>query len=150
VADVVLDENVYIRALQAECSGEETDERSARIVGFVQANHRWIFTNDVVTAYLRQYSRNTCRGVTSSRLITSLTSILADQGRCYFVENPPIVEGSYHRKDRHVVAAAAAVRDSYLVTMDRRLVQALEAAEIPAEHGFRVISVDIAEAILSA
>lgn len=142
--DVVLDENVYIRALESERTGNIEDLRAARVVSLVQEKHRWLLTHDVVAAYRHQFSRIRGKNSVTIRLMKSLTEVCASGDRSKFLDSAPIIPGKYDRHDEHVVAAAAARPGAYLVTLDTRLKQALELAEIPGQFGFRAI--DVAEA----
>ncbi|MBV9278674.1 MAG: hypothetical protein JOZ41_01205, partial [Chloroflexi bacterium] len=66
------------------------------------------------------------------------------------IDEPRTVEGRYHPKDRHMVAAAAAANGCYLATVDQRLRTALNQEEIPQRFGFRVIDLEEAAIILRA
>lgn len=146
--EVVLDENIYVRALQAECSLDDADMQAARVVGSLQVNHVWVFSGQIVAAYHRQFSANRCRGALSSQLIKSLRATFADSRHFLFLDDPVEIEGPYHRKDRHVVAAAGARRGCYLVTIDVRLIAQLTAAQIPGIYEFSVVDLATAESVL--
>jgi hypothetical protein len=148
VVDVVLDENIYIKAINAECTGEPSDHRAARVVSALQVHHRWIITRDIARAYRRQFSRTRCHGSLPTQLMSSLTEVTAAQTRFLWLEDPPIIEGNYHHKDQHMVAAAAVVEGSYLVTTDMRLVRSLERAGILMRYSFSVVGLDAAEPLL--
>ncbi|GAC1403153.1 MAG: hypothetical protein NVSMB52_17140 [Chloroflexota bacterium] len=146
--DVVLDENVYIRALESECTGLAEDHRASRVVQLVQDRHRWVFTHGVLTAYRRQFNAISCKGSMATRLIVSLKDVFVDE-RCFlFIDTVDIVPGRYDPQDQHVVAAAAHGPNSYLVTLDMRLRNALESADIPKTYGFHVVDLETAEALL--
>lgn len=149
MADVVLDENIYIQALNAECTQDASSYKAARIVAVVQQLHRWILSQDIIVSYRRQFSRTTCRSVLTSQLMVSFNQVASDQTRTLILNAPPVIGGDYHHKDQHMVSAAAAVRGSYLITVDRRLSRQLETAGIPALHGFAVIDVEAALTILT-
>jgi len=138
VVDVVLDENVYIRALEAECTQGEEDLRAARVVLLLQEHHRWVLSIEVIAAYRRQFSARSCRGLLTSDLMKSMNQVLLDSRRSTVLTEAPTAEGPYHRKDRHMVAAAA-VSQGCLVTMDVRLRNDLESSRIPERCGFQVL-----------
>ena len=149
MADLVLDENIYVKGLKAECTNNADDLLAAQIITLTQAYHRWIFTSDVIAAYHRQFKRNQCRGTGANRLVVSLSEVFASQDRFLMLHDPPEVEGSYHQKDQHVVCAAAAVSGSYLITTDIRLKEALERTVILQSYGFQVVVPEEAGALLS-
>jgi predicted nucleic acid-binding protein len=148
VVDIVLDENVYIRALEAECTQDGEDLRAGQVVLLLQERHRWVFSSRVIDAYMRQFSARSCRGALTSRLMTSMSEALADSRRFLFLDDAPTIEGSYHHKDRHMVAVAAARKGCCLVTMDIRLRNALESSGIPQRFGFQVLDLQSAEPLL--
>jgi len=148
VLDVVLDENVYVHALTAGCTDHPFDRQAALVLLYLQKKHRWLFTYAVEEAYRKQFSNNVCQGALSSQLMTSLNDVLVDQRRSYFIVNPEIVQGSYHHKDQHVVAAAASVAGSYLVTTDMRLKKALDREGIPTRYSFEILDLNGAEQLL--
>lgn len=146
--DLILDENVYILALEAECTLQNEHLRWARIVSLVQEHHRWVVSNEILTAYRRQFSVIGCRSATTSQLKKSLNEVLFDSRHSLYLNDPPHIPGNYHHKDRHVVAAAAYVVNAYLLTTDQRLTTALHRDRIPEERGFQVVELSGAENLL--
>jgi hypothetical protein len=144
VSDFVLDESVYIRALAAERTRSNDDERAAFLVHCLQVHHRWIMSADILTAYHRQFGlRVTTKDAVSHELMVSLKLVLADAAKYVVLHNPPRISGAYDHDDDHVVSAAAAGSNgTILITLDERLRASLSVNGIPAAHGFRVLDVD--------
>jgi hypothetical protein len=59
VADVVLDEWVLIRGLEAERPTTGFESESADLLAVVQMSHRWVMTDEVVETYQRRLFRAT-------------------------------------------------------------------------------------------
>ena len=153
MTDVVLDENVFVRGLVSDCSSPEdqqTDRRAARVVGFLQKDHRWILSDEIVDAYRKHIKIQRCaKGPTREQIIKSLNLVFVDSRRYHWIHDLPKVEGSYSAKDRHVVTAAAKVGNGCcLATMDGRLSESLFRDNIPSRWHFRVVTLDEAEALL--
>lgn len=149
MTDVVLDENIYIKAIQAECTEDPTDRTAASTVQAVQQRHRWVFSRDILDAYRRQFSRATCKGAAASRLMKSLNEVMFDARRFCLLDDPKPVVGSFDPDDQHVVSAAASASAAcLLVTTDGRLKRALDAAGIPERHGFSVLELEAAHILL--
>jgi predicted nucleic acid-binding protein len=153
VSDVILDESMYIRGMDADCSTSELRviyRRAARIVAAIQQKHRWIVSRGILEAYDRAIdSPKRCQQAGGEAAIKSLRDVLADAGRSVILTYPvPDVAGAYDEKDRHMVRAAAAAHGSYLVTMDTRLTKQLARLNIPQNHGFTVVGLVEAEELL--
>lgn len=150
--NVVLDENIFVRGLVSDCGGsdKQTDERAARVVGFIQQGHCWIFSDEIVTAYRKHIKIQRCdKGPTRELIIKSFHNVMADSSRHQWLHDFPEVEGDYSPKDHHVVTAAAQVGNGCcLATMDGRLRESLEKDNIPARWKFRVSTLDDAETLL--
>lgn len=140
--NIVLDENVYVASLRFECTGVAADAAAARVVERVQSAHCWVVTAEILRAYKRHEGRNACRGTLTTALIKSLKQVLADRGRSRWIDTDELVviPGDYHRKDRHVVSAAAAAPASMLVTNDGRLESQLVIEGIPGRQGFLCVT----------
>jgi hypothetical protein len=126
----------------------DQDRRAAKILEAVHAGHRWIFSATIAAAYYHQMHSVQCRGVATNQFISGMSEVLADTNRCLFLDETVEIEGDYHQKDRHVVAAAAAVPGCYLVTMDDRLRASLLRSDIPQRYGFQVVGLNEAEDLL--
>jgi hypothetical protein len=140
VADIVLDEDVYVFALESEGTDDLEYIASARLVTCLQQRHRWIVTPAINAAYRRQFARQRRpRGSVASGMMVSLDDVLFDAQRSLWINDAPEIEGPYDPSDRHVVAAAGAVRGAILVTSDGRLTDSLVAEQTAENHGFRVL-----------
>jgi hypothetical protein len=154
VAEVVLDENIYIRGIEAECSALDarpTNERAARLVVAIQQRHQWIASPGIARAYLQAVDYpNRCKQPIANQMIKSFNDVLADTERSIWLEQDQLLDipGDYDPNDRHMVRAAAARTGCYLTTMDTELVRQLARLRIPEERGFIVIGLDEAETIL--
>jgi len=141
MADVVLDETEWVRAILADT--DRGDLGAARLVACIQQHHRWILTPSITAKYRNQYKSRVRgpAGPTALEMIKSFTAVLSDSRRCIQPdEDPPTVEGDYHRKDQHIVSAAAWVRGSVVVTSDRKLTNQLAMAELPRACGFQLLN----------
>ncbi len=139
MADIVLDEDVYIFALKSEASRDVEDEAAAQFLICLQERHRWVLSIDVAAAYRRHLGRQRQgKGGVASGLVASLDDALHSE-RFRWLPNPPAIAGDYHDDDRHVVAAAAASAPSVLVTSDSRLTTKLVDGHIAENNGFRVM-----------
>ncbi len=139
MADIVLDEDVFIFALSSEFSGNLEDKAAAQFLTCLQERHRWVLSTDVVMAYRRQLGRHRRgKGGVSSGLVASLDGVLHSE-RFLWKHHPAVVAGDYHDDDMHVVAAAAASAPSVLVTSDGRLTTKLVDGHVAENNGFRVM-----------
>lgn len=141
MADVVLDETEWVQAILADKGAGDIE--AARLLACVQIRHRWVLTAAIAAKYRSQYKRR-IRGPGNAialEMIRSLAEVLADSTRCLRPENepPPEIEDGYHRKDKHIVCAAAWAQGSVVVTSDARLTDQLVKGGLPAKYGFRVI-----------
>ena len=146
-ADFVLDENVYVRALESEDTREPDDELAALLIQCLQVRHRWVLTGEVMKSYYRQFAPyGSGRGVIATRMIASLTNVVSDSNRFLIRHAPPVIPGDYDHDDDHMVAAVADLGPgTLLITLDVRLRNSLRSAAIPDNHHFRVI--DVQEAL---
>lgn len=135
----MLDENVYIFALESEGKTDDEHLTAARFVDCLQKRHKWVLTPDVVNAYRRQFGRGRFEGALASEFMNGLEDILFSD-RCIWFHRPSVVANGYDENDIHVVAAAAASAPSVLVTTDGRLARQLAEKAIPENHGFKVMS----------
>src|SRR5713226_1520605 len=60
--DFVLDEDIYQRAMEAECTEMNFDLRAARVVDILQVDHRWVISPAVEVAYRRRFDQVECQG----------------------------------------------------------------------------------------
>lgn len=153
MADVILDESMYILGMDADCASSDLQviyRRAARIVAAIQQKHRWIVSRGILEAYNKAIdSPKRCQQAGGEAAIKSLRDVLADAGRSIMLTYPvPEVAGDYDDKDRHMVRAAAAAPGSYLATMDTRLRRQLARLNITQNHGFTVVGLDEAEQLL--
>jgi hypothetical protein len=153
VADVVLDESMYIRGMDADCANSDLRpiyQRAALVVAAIQQRHRWIVSRGILEAYDRAInSPKRCHQASGDTAIKSLKDVLADAGRSVILSHPVAdVPGNYDPRDRHIVRAAAAAPGAYLATMDNQLRKQLQRAGIPANHGFIVVGLEEAEGTL--
>jgi predicted nucleic acid-binding protein len=136
VADVVLDEWVLIRGLEAEQPSDGFERDSADLLALVQASHRWVMTDEVVDAYQRRLYGARYKADIWTRLRASFLGTLVNSNRPW-LKDVPVIDGAYDRDDTDwVSAAAAAPAGCLLVTGDRRLLVALAAPGLPALHTF--------------
>jgi hypothetical protein len=137
VIDFVLDEDIYHRAMEAECTETNFDFRAARVVDILQTAHRWVITSDVEVAYRRRFNQVSCEGALATLFIIRLSENMATQELSYIIDDAPLIVGRHSAKDQHVVNAAAA-RDEgcYLITSDDPLRAALAEDGTPEKHRF--------------
>lgn len=143
MADVVIDEWVLVRGLQAEQPTAGLEHESARLLWVLQERHRWVVTLDLVDVYLARLFEATYKGVLWHRVRLSLQGALVSTEATLWLDDVPTIEGPYHRKDcRWVSAAAAALAGCLLVTGDERLLNQLRSSDLPEKHGFVVCFVN--------
>jgi len=147
--DFVLDEDIYHRAMEADCTETAFDLRAARVVDILQTVHRWVITPDVEVAYRKRFDEVECQGAFATIFMTRLNENLATQELSILIHDPPVIQGRHSDKDRHVVDAAAA-RDEgcYLITSDDPLRADLAADGTPERHQFHCCGLRDAEALL--
>lgn len=151
MADFVFDESCYVRGLYAETTDRPDDWLASRLLQLLQVRHRWILTRAIEQAYYHQISRHAReRGVNATALIRSFRDIEFDSDRCLSPGRLQSVPGKYDHNDDHMVEAAAAVRGSLLITLDRKLIADLVSEDIPSRHGFSVLDVAAAWRLLAA
>jgi predicted nucleic acid-binding protein len=140
VADIVLDEDVFVFAISSESTNDPEDKAAAAFLKCLQEHHRWVLSVDIVRAYRRQLGRHAGRnGGVASELVASLEGVLHSE-RFLWKHHPPAVSGDYDLDDMHVVATAAASAPSVLVTSDQRLTDKLIEGDIANSNGFRVFN----------
>jgi hypothetical protein len=140
VRDIVLDEDVYVFALQSEGKPTKDNLDAARFIDCLQRQHRWVWTCEIEAAYRRHFARRDFyRGPVASQLMKHFNEVIFDQARSLWIPNPPRVAGKYHDDDAHMVSAAAAVVGSVLVTSDDPLSRALRESGLAKECGFEVL-----------
>ncbi|MDE3074939.1 MAG: hypothetical protein KGJ86_05875 [Chloroflexota bacterium] len=140
MTDVVLDETEWVRAILADT--DQGDILAARLVACIQQWHRWVLTPAIKARYRQQYRRRVRHGgPVALEMIKSFSGVMYESGKCIESDDdPPVVEGDYHAKDRHVVSAAAWAKGSVVVTSDKRLADQLKRAELPSKYGFAVLT----------
>jgi hypothetical protein len=150
MADFVLDENCYIRALYAQRTDQHVDRLASHLLQLLQTQHRWILSGPIRRAYYHQIKKHARgdRGLNALALIRSLRDIEFDAGRSHSLDDLRPVPGDYDHDDDHMVEAAAAVRGSLLITLDNRLAAALIREDIPIRYGFSVLDVSAAWQLL--
>jgi hypothetical protein len=147
--DFVLDEDIYHRAMEAECTLKSFDLRAARVVDILQASHRWVITPEVEVAYRKRFNQVECHGALTTSFIARLDQSLATQELSCLVDAAPLIGGTHSDKDQHVVNAAAA-RDEgcYLITSDDPLREALAYDGTPDKYHFHAIGLRDTEGLL--
>ena len=147
--DFVLDEDIYHRAMEADCTQTQFDLRAARVVNILQTAHRWVISWDVQVAYRRRFNEVGCQGALATSFMARLNENLATQERSCLIHDAPLIEGRHSDDDQHVVNAAAA-RDEgcYLITSDDQLRADLAADGTPEKHRFHAIGLQDAEHLL--
>jgi len=136
VADVVIDEWLLIRGLDAEQPAAGLERESADLLAVVQTSHRWVMTDDVVDIYQRRLFQAPYKGAIWTRLRRSFIDTLVTANRLW-LHDVPHIEGRYDQDDAPWVSAAAAAPDGcLLVTGDRRLLTQLQKTPLPEEHAF--------------
>ena len=142
----ILDENIFRRALEAECTLSPEDLNAVEVMQFVQLHGKWVFTDAIRDRYWYQWRSRTCDGGLSLQMLMSFQELMADADRSVFLGEVSVVPGDYDPDDQFVVSAAAAAADTgVLVTTDGRLRKALGDEGVGAANGFGVV--DIAGAI---
>jgi predicted nucleic acid-binding protein len=135
VADVVLDEWVLKRGLDAEHPSEGLERESAELLALVQTSHR-VMTDEVVDAYQRRLFGAEYKGAIWTRLRASFIATLVQASRLWLAD-VPVIDGAYDQDDvAWVGAAAAAPAGCLLVTGDRRLLVQLGKTRLPEDHAF--------------
>jgi hypothetical protein len=147
--DFILDEDIYQRAMEAECTERNFDLRAARVVDILQIAHRWVISPAVEVAYRRRFGQVACQGAFATLFMLRLNECLATQERSFLINDPPLIQGNHSDKDQHVVDAAAA-RDEgcYLITSDDPLRAALAADGTPEKHRFNCFGLRDTEMLL--
>lgn len=136
MADVVLDEWVLIRGLDAEHPADGFERESADLLALVQTSHRWVMTDQVVDAYQGRLFGATYKGAIWTELRASFIATLVNASRLW-LRDVPAIAGPYDQDDvTWVSAAAAAPPGCLLVTGDRRLLGQLGRCDLPARHAF--------------
>jgi hypothetical protein len=150
MADFVLDENCYIRALYAQRTDRHADWLASRLLQLLQTEHRWILSWPILRAYLRQIKKHGSddRSFNEMALKRSLHNVQRDMARCHWPADLRPVPGDYDHKDDHMVESAAAMRGSLLITLDDKLAAALIREDIPIRYGFSVLDVSAAWQLL--
>lgn len=144
----ILDETVFKRSLEAPCTDAAEDLDAAKVLGYVQAHGRWVFSDAIRERYLSNWKMKTCTAPLTVRTFLSLRNLMWDAERSLLLDGVEAINGRYHGDDEFIVSAAAAVReDAILVTEDGRLRTRLAMTGIPAEFGFTVVDVAGALAI---
>ncbi len=147
--DIVLDEDVYVFALQSEGTAKQEDRQAAFFIDCLQRHHRWVLTHEIEAAYRKHFARGDFyRGPVAIGLMKHLNEVMFDQARSLWIPNPLRVAGNYHNDDVHMVSAAAAVAGSVLVTSDAPLRRALRETGLAEKCGFEVMDFPEALAIL--
>ncbi len=149
MADVVVDEWLLIRGLDAEQPAAGQERESAEALALVQTWHRWVMSDDIVDIYQRRLYQARYKGAVWTRLLASFSATLASASRLWLHDVPPI-QGPYDQDDAPwVSAAAAAPAGCLLVTGDRRLLVQLGRCSLPEQHGFVACFVTDALALLT-
>jgi hypothetical protein len=137
VAEVVVDEGMLIRGLEAEDPASGLETECADVLFAVQTAHRWVFHEDLVDVYLDRLFQARYKGVIWRGLQRSLQDTIVDKNSGLWLDRAPVIEGPYHRKDQRWVSAAAAAPDGCrLITLDERLVKQLRSSGLPEQYGF--------------
>lgn len=140
MVDIVLDEDVYVFALESEGTEDPECKACVQFVSCLQQRHRWVVTPAVNAAYRRQFARRRRpHGSVASGLMVSFDDVLFDSARSLWVQEAHEIDGPYDPSDRHVVAAAGAAHGAVLVTSDGRLRDSLVQHHTTEENGFRVL-----------
>jgi len=148
VADVVIDEWLLLRGLEAEQPAAGLERESADLLAVVQTSHRWVMTDDIVDIYQRRLYRAGYKGGIWRQLLASFRATLVNASRLW-LHDVPHIEGPYDQDDAPwVSAAASAPTGCLLVTGDRRLLAQLERTELQRQHAFVAYFVTYARALL--
>lgn len=136
MADVVVDEWLLIRGLDAEQPVAGLERESADLLAVVQTSHRWVMTDHIVDIYQNRLFHAQYKGAIWTRLRRSFIDTLVAASRLWLREVPH-VDGAYDQDDAAwVSAAAAAPAGCLLITGDRRLLNQLSRTALPEQHGF--------------
>jgi predicted nucleic acid-binding protein len=148
VADVVIDEWLLLRGLDAEHPATGLERESADLLAVVQTSHRWVMSDDIVDIYQRRLFQAQYKGAIWTRLRRSFIDTLVAASRLW-LRDVPHIDGRYDQDDAAwVSAAAAAPAGCLLVTGDRRLLAQLERTPLLEQHGFTACFVTDALALL--
>jgi predicted nucleic acid-binding protein len=148
VADVVLDEWLLIRGLDAEQPAAGLERECADLLAVVQTSHRWVMTDDIVDIYQRRLFQARYKGAIWTRLRGSFLDTLVAASRLW-LRDVAHVDGRYDQDDAAwVSAAAAAPAGCLLVTGDQRLLVQLRQTTLQEQHGFLACNVIDALALL--